>query len=160
MNQKEKKVIFTLIGVMVVILLIVVIVKGENKKKYNVNLENTNTEVEQNVEKYVTNLSDETKLNSSDEFNKTKTYKQLEISNVQFTYQDGKSQLLANVKNTASSKHESEIIKLTILDENNNIIDELAPVIPSIEAGETKQINVIISGANSVNAKDFKIEAK
>ena len=84
----------------------------------------------------------------------------MEISNIQFTYQEGKSVLLADVKNTSNVRHDSEIVKITIVDENNKIIETLEPLLPAIEAGETKQLNVIISGADSVNAKDFKIEAK
>ena len=68
--------------------------------------------------------------------------------------------LLADIKNTGSTTHNQEIVKITIIDENNKIIDELEPVMPTMQAGEIKQLNVIISGADSVNAKDFKIEAK
>lgn len=159
MTNKEKKVIFTVVAIMVGILLLVVITKGGNKKEGgNKNLASTNSE--SNIEKYTTTLEDGTKINNSSEFNKTKTYKNIEISNIQFTYQSGKSVLLADVKNTASATHESEIVKMTILDENNNVIDELAPIVPKMEAGETKKLNVIISGADSSNAKDFKIEEK
>ena len=87
-------------------------------------------------------------------------YKDIEISNIQFTYENGKSVLLATIKNTASTKHTSEIVKLTILGENNQVIDEVNAILPNMQAGETKQLNTTISGADSVNAKDFKIEEK
>lgn len=160
MTKKERKVILTGVGIILAILLIVVIVRGFNKKGENVNMAEGNTQTEQNVEKYVTNLDDGTKLNNSGEFNKTKKYKDIEISNIQFTYQAGNSVLLADLKNTGSTKHNSEIVKVTILDENNKVIDELQPILPTMEAGETKQLNITISGADSVNAKNFKIEEK
>ena len=158
MTKKEAKIIFTVIGIVLAVLLIVVFTKGVGKKEENNNVINTATQ--QNTEKYTTNLVDGTKINNSSEFNKVKKYKDIEISNIQFTYQEGRSVLLADIKNTGSTTHNQEIVKITIIDENNKIIDELEPVMPTMQAGETKQLNVIISGADSVNAKDFKIEAK
>lgn len=159
MAKQERKVIFIGVGVIIIALLMVLIVNGISKKGKE-DLGKTNTSVEQNVEKYTTELENGTKLNNSKEFNKTKRYKDIEISNIQFTYENGRSVLLANAKNTATTKHTREIVKITILDENNNVIDELSPILPNIEPGETKQLNITISGADSVNAKDFKIEEK
>ena len=116
--------------------------------------------MEQNIEKYTTNLENGTKLNKSEEFNKNKKYKSIEISNIQFTYENGRSVLLATVKNTASTKYASEIVRLSILGENNQVIDEVNAILPNMQAGETKQLNATISGADSVNAKDFRIEEK
>lgn len=158
MTKKERNVFLALVGFILVILLISVIVKGNNKKTEENNI--VNTAIEEDVEEYTTNLDDGIKINNSSEFNKNKKYKEIEISNIQFTYQNGKSVLLADLKNTASTKHKSEIVKITILDENDKVIDELEPVLPTMEAGETKQLNITISGGRSVNAKDFKIEEK
>lgn len=160
MTGKEKKVIFTLIGVMLVILLIVVIVKGGKNAKDDINLGNSNTEAEQNVEKYTTNLESGTKLNNSEEFNKNKKYKEIEISNIQFTYENERSVLLATIKNTGSTKHKLEIVKLTILGDNNQVIDEIEPLMPELEAGEEGQFNATLTGTDSVNARDFRIEEK
>ena len=146
MSKKEKKVVFIAIGIMIVILLVVMIVKNINKEDLE-DVGTRNTEINQNVE-------------NSNNFNQTKKYKDIEISNIQFTYKNGNSVLLADVRNTSSVTYESEIVKITIIDENNKVIDELEPIMPKMESGETKQLNVIISGADSVNAKDFKIEEK
>ena len=159
MKDNEKKGIILLVIIAIVIILIIVKVTG--KKEEDIAKENTsNVPAQGNAEKYVENLENGVKINKSEEFNKTKKYKNMEISNIQFTYEEGRSVLLADVKNTASVKHNNEIVKITILDENNKVIEVLEPVLPTIEPGETKQLNVIISGADSVNAKDFKIEAK
>lgn len=158
MTKKERNVILMIVAVIVVILVIAIIVKGMGGKETN---PNTNTLVtEPNVEKYTTNLVDGTKINNSDNLNKNKKYKNIEISNIQFTYKDGKSVLLADLKNTGSTVQENEVVKITILDESNKEIDVLSPALPRITQGETKQLNVTISGADAVNAKDFKIEAK
>lgn len=159
MMKQEKKTILTGASIVIAVLLIVLIVNGVSKKGKE-DIGQTNTQVEQNVEKYTTNLENGVKLNNGGEFNKSKKYKSIEISNIQFTYENGKSVLLADAKNTANTKHTSEIVKLIILDENNQTLEEVNAIIPNMEAGETKKINVTISGVDSVNAKDFKVEEK
>ena len=159
MENKEKKVILIGASIVVIALIILLVVNGISKKGKE-SAEGANTQTEQNTEKYVTNLEDGTKLNHSEELNKNKKYKDIEMSNIQFTYENGRTILLAQVKNTASTKHKNEIVKMTILGENNQVIDVIEPIMPELEPGETKQFNTTISGADAVNAKDFKIEEK
>ncbi len=157
MNQKERKVVFTLIGVMVLILLIVVIVKSTGRKEEKGNTQNTQT----NEEKYVTQLSDGTKLNKSDDLQKAKTYKGVEISNLQFSYTEetGNSVLLADLKNTSSSDTKDEDIIIVLQGENGETIKEVVAWLPAMKAGETKELNCSFS-ADIVNVKDFSIRAK
>ena len=156
MTSKEKRVIFTLIGIMVVVLLIVMIVKGVNKPDERQG--NTTQIAEENEEKYVTELSNGTKLNNSEELNDTHTYKGVEISNIQFTSQNGNSVLLADVTNTGSTSFAEERATIVLIDENNEE-RRIGVLIPSLEIGETKQINSIVT-ADVVNVKDFRIEAR
>ena len=158
MTNKEKKVILTVVGIMVGILLLVVVSKGINKKD---SVQNSNKTVgTQNVEKYATNLVGGTKINNSGEFNKNKKYKNIEISDIQFTYKNGKSVLIAKLTNIGSTKQEMEIAQITIFDENSNILGTIEPIIPELNPGETKPLNATLSGIDSINAKDFKIEEK
>ncbi len=113
--------------------------------------------VQVNEEKYTEVLDDGTKINTSEEFNNKKRYKSLEISNIQYTEKDGMSVLLADVKNMGSTKHEIEIVRITILGENGEEITKIKPVIGNIEPGETIKLNASIT-ADVANAKDFKIE--
>ena len=108
-------------------------------------------------EKYTTELEDGTKINTSEEFNSTKTYQDLEISNIQFTERDDMTVLLADVVNKGTSAHAPEIVKITILGDNEEVITEIKPVIGDIEAGETVQLNASVT-ADVANAKDFRIE--
>ena len=156
MTNKEKKVVFTLIGIMVVVLLIVVIVKTVNKPEDS--LGNTIQQAEENEEKYVTELSDGTKLNNSEELNNIHTYKGVEISNIQFTSQNGNSVLLADVTNTGSTAFAEERATIVLIDENNEE-RRIGLIIPSLAVGEKKQINSIVT-ADVVNVKDFRIEAR
>lgn len=159
MAKQERKVILIGVGIVIAVLLIVLVINAISKKEDR-NQDVQNTQVEQNVEKYTTNLEGGTKLNNSEEFNKNKKYKDIEISNIQFTYENGRSVLLATVKNTGRTKHKLEIVKLTILGENNQVIDEIEGLMPELESGEVGQFNATISGADSVNARDFRIEEK
>ena len=160
MNSNEKRWIVLLIAVLVIaIVLIVVLVNGraKNKEQMPENNVDTNQEV-QNVEQYVTQLDDGTKLNNSELFNSVKSYKDLEISNIQFTEKNGLSVLLADVKNNATTTHEEEVVKIVLLGENDETIATLRVLIGKIEPGETSQINTTAS-ADYANAKDFKVEA-
>ncbi len=156
MNKKEKKLVFRLIGVMVIILLIVIAVKAIGGKKDN---ENKPNNTQKNEGKYVTQLEDGTKVNNSDALQKTKKYKSISISGIQYTSKNGSSVLLADLTNTGSSTFEREEITIEILGENNEIIDTISAVLPRMESGQTKQLNAIAT-ADIVNAKDFKIKGK
>ena len=156
MNSNEKRWIVLLVAVVIIAIVLIVALtgkKGEEKVS-----EQNREQVAVNEDAYAEELDDGTKINTSEEFKTSKTYNKLEISNVQYTEKDGMSVLLADVKNTGSTTHEAEIVKITILGENGEVITETKPVIGKVEPGETIKLNATIT-ADVVNAKDFKIEA-
>lgn len=165
MTQKERKVVFTLIGIMALVLILVLIVKGVGGKKevnangLSSNGNSSNQVANTNAEQYVTSLENGIKINNSEQLNNSKKYKNIELSDIQFTSQDGRSMLLAKAKNIGSSYHDAEIVKLTILDATNQEMTVIYPVLPKMAAGETKQFYAEIT-ADVIKAKDFKIEAK
>jgi competence protein ComGC len=161
MNSNEKRWIVLLVAVVIIAIVFFVVMANINKRKdENSNTNNGTQQTADNTanEQYTTKLDDGTKINTSKDFAKAKTYNNLEISNIQFTEKDGLSTLLADVKNNGTTTHEPEIVKLTLLDENGNTVVELKPSIGTIEAGKTEQINCMVS-ADVTNVKDFKIEA-
>lgn len=165
MNPKERKVIFIAIGVVLAVMVLVMILKSGKKESTPTNniggtgsSSNVGT-TSQNKEQYATTIQGGVKINTSSEFNQVKKYNNLEISNIQFTYEDGKSVLIADVKNVGTTLHDSEIVKVTILDANGKALFDSKPVLPRVEPGQTKQLTAYMSG-DIVNAKDFKIEAK
>ena len=160
----EKKGKIILIGIIILVIIIgliigVVINKKEDPQEQvgTVDKEEEKQEEEEIEEKYTVKLEDGSKINVSEEFNTTKRYKDLEISNIQYTEKNGITVLLADVKNIGTSKHEIEIVKIAILGENGETITELNPIIGEIEVGETIKINANVS-ADVVNAKDLRIE--
>ena len=98
-----------------------------------------------------------TRVNTNEDFNATKTYNDLEISNIQLSENNGTSVLLADVTNKGDSTHEQENVKITIVGEDNSETTVNA-IIGTIEPGETIKLNTSMT-ADVVNAKDFKIEA-
>lgn len=161
MNKNERRWIILLVAVVIIAIVFFVLLKVGNKGDTGNAGEGqdvTTTNEVANEEKYTEQLEDGTKLNTSEEFNSNKTYGNLEIGNVQYTSKDGVSVLLADVTNKGTTKHESEVVKITILGENGEEITEIKPVIGEIEAGETIKLNASIT-ADIANAKDFRIEA-
>lgn len=158
MNSNEKRWIILLVAVIAIAIVLIVVLTGNKGKEENVN-EGQQEEVQVNEEKYTTELNDGTKINTSEEFNSVKKYNNLEISNMQFTEKDGKSVMLADVKNIGITTHEVEIVKVTILGENGETITEIKPIIGKVEPGETIKLNATIS-ADVANAKNFKIESQ
>ena len=116
MNSNEKRWIVLLIAVVLIaVVLIVALVnaKGRDNVAENPNNGETSRNV-QDEEQYTAELGDGTKINTSEDFNKTKTYGDLEITNIQFTNKNGMTVLLADVTNKGTSTHEEEIVTIKI----------------------------------------------
>lgn len=160
MNSNEKRWIILLVAVVIIAIVFFVVITNINKdnKGSQNNVTQQQSVQNNNNEQFTTELDDGTKINTSETFGKTKTYNNLEISNIQFTEKDGQSTFLADVKNNGTTTHEPEIVKIVLLDENGNTVATLNPAIEKIEPGETAQINSMIS-ADVTNVKDFRIEA-
>lgn len=150
-SSQKKGIIIALVLIVIVALIALILMNQKNKEK--------EVSVEPESETYTKELEDGTKINISEEFNQTKTYNGLEISNIQFTEKNGMSVLLADVKNTGKTKHEVEIVKITIIGKDGEEITTIKPIIGDIEAGEKIKLNASIT-ADVTNAKDFKIEPK
>ena len=157
MNSNEKRWIVLLIAVVIIAVVLIVVLTNVNGREEEEVQGGTERPVE-NEEQYVTELNDGTRINTGEEFNSTKTYGNLEISNIQYTENGGMTVLLADVTNKGSTVHEKEVVKITILGENGEELSTTKPIIGEIAPGETVQINASIT-ADVANAKDFTIEA-
>ena len=156
MNSNEKRWVILLVAVLIIAVVVIVafvIPKGNGEG------EPAQQNEAVNESKYTTELEQGSKLNTSEDFNSTKTYGDLEFSNIQFSSTNGVSTLLADFKNKSTTTHEVESVKVTILRENNEVLNELDALIEKIEPGQTAKFNAIAT-ADITEAKDFKIEAK
>lgn len=158
---KRKKKGINLIALIFVLIIIVFVIIGITKflNKRDINNINNTTNVEQNQEKYVKVLDNGTKLNTSDKLNEDKKIEDLEIKDIQLTYKNGVTNILAIVENKSDSKIEMQEVEIHLLDENKNIIYKMTGIIESLEPGETKQLNSSIT-ADFANVYNFEIVKK
>lgn len=155
MPGKEKRGLLLLI-VVAIIIIVVISVTRKDKEVVDVQQNPTENKV---VEEFVDVLQDGTKLNNSETLSKTKKLDGLEISNIQLTYNNGISTLLADVKNTTKSTIDSYELYIVIYDKANNVIAKVPGIIDTIEPGQTAQLNTSVT-ADYANAYDFSVEKK
>ena len=157
MNQNEKKVVFIIIAVLLIVMIGTIIFTTSKKKdKGGENVNNLPPQVTQND---VEIFEDGTKLNTNTEFNKVKKYKDLEFTDIQFTFKNGNSVLLAKVVNKGTTTHEPELVTISIIGKDGQVLETLEPIIGKINPGESTEIN-LISMSDLINAKDFTIKSK
>ena len=159
MTDIEKNFIFTVIGFLILIMIVVLSIKSSNKNKLE---QQKASENNTQLEDYVTSfekIGSDVKVNNNEDLAKTKTYNNVEMSNIKFTSQNGNSVLVADVKNIGEIKHEKEIITLSIIGSDDTEIATLDTILTDLEPGETKQLTVLAT-ADIVNAKNFIIKEK
>ena len=146
-----KKSVFYIISIVaiLIILCIVMMTKAPNKEK--------NEDINKSSkEEYVTILSDGTKLNISKEINKEREFDGLKITNVQLSYTNGNTTLLADIENTNVEKTDLKGIKVQMLDKEGVVIAEAKGLIPSIGVKEKSKLSINIA-MDCSNAYDFVI---
>ena len=141
----------------------------ENNKKNNESTNNNQVQTQNTVsqnetqdkenkveEKYVQELPDGSKLNTSTKLNKDKKLGDLTITNIQFKEEDGITRLTADVENTSNTKTKKKNVKVKVLDEKGSKITELKGIIDPIEAKGKVQLNMGVT-IDVSNAYDFEI---
>ena len=149
MKKNEKRMILILLVVLVIAIIIFAVNKNSNKNK-----EENQTE-ENNTEKYVQVLEDGTKLNTSEQLNKTKQVGSYKFENMQLSEQGSQTVLLADVTNTASI----QLVDVTLLDENGKEIITVGGIISPLKPGAKTQFNAGMT-LDYANTYDFKITLK
>ena len=125
---------------------------GESEKKVKTN--QTQTEKQ---EEYVKTMKDGSKLNKSEELNKTKKLDEIEIKNIQFRETGGITTLLADVENKTDKEIAEKRIQIEIIDKEGKIITTLRGRIDKIKAGGKVKLNISVT-ADVTNAYDIKIK--
>lgn len=154
MKKNEKRLILILIAILAIVLIIGLFIKKNKNEENEVQNQNTVTD-----EKFVQVLEDGTKLNKSSKFNETKNIDGIEISNIQFTYKDGQTVLLADVTNNSGKAIDMTLLNIKLLDEQENEIITIGGIISPMQVGETTQLNAGMT-MDYANAYDFEITLK
>ena len=162
MAKKKKKGI-RIIDIIVLIIIIIVfsvIIKNIMKNKSNEQNDIQATIIQtEGQEKYTKTLEDETKLNTSEKLKEDKKFENLKIKEIQLTYKDGVTNLLATIENTTQTKIEMQNVEIILLDDKGEELYKMPGIIEKIEAGKTTQLNCSIT-ADFSNAYDFQIVKK
>lgn len=131
MNKKT-----IIITILIILVLIIFVVIKKDKKQNNQEI------IENNPEILVQTLEDGTKLNTSTKLSETKKVENLEISNTQITNKNGKTMLLADVKNVGTATIQMMQLEITLIDSNQKEIEKLDGLLGTIKPGETVQLNI------------------
>ena len=131
MNKKT-----IIIALLIILVLIIFIAIKKDKKQNNQEITENNQEI------LVQTLEDGTKLNTSTKLLETKKIENLEISNSQLTNKEGKTILLADVKNVGSTTIQMIQLEITLVDSNQKKIEKLDGLLGTIKPGETVQLNI------------------
>ena len=156
MKKKEKRLIAILLIILAIVVIIYLVRQNQNNGKDGEGVTDTQ-QIAKTEDTYTETLEDGTVLNTSEEFNKTKTYNGLEISNIQYTEKNGMTVLLADVKNTSDTAHNLELVKIIVEGKNGEDMAVMNSIIGDVGPGETIELNASMTG-NIVNARDFRIE--
>ena len=158
--KKNKKIITTIIVfVIVVVGVILILEKLSNNQENKGNQYENEQEEHELVEKYVEELDDGRKINISNKLKETKKLEGLEISNIQLTYENNQSIILANIENKSKEDVEMMLIEVILYDDEENEIDRLNGLISNLKKGKTTQLNIGTQN-DCVNAYDFSVKKK
>lgn len=159
-KNKNKILAICMILLIIVVLAIIIVVNKLGKaKEENVLVSDDGTTENQNVEEFVNNLENGGKINTSSKLNENREFEGLKIENIQLTYQNSQTQLLANVKNDTSTESELMMVEITLYDKDENKIVSLDGIISPLKPGESTQLN-IGSSLDYANAYDLEIVKK
>ena len=161
MAKRKKKGIRVIDIIVLIIVIIISLIVIKNIIQHSNNGENrtqTNS-VQTEQEKYTKVLEDETKLNTSEKLKEDKKLDGLEVKDIQLTYKNGVTNLLATIENTTQTKTEMQNVEIVLIDEKGEELYKMIGIIEEIEAGEKTQLNCSIT-ADFSNVYDFKITKK
>jgi preprotein translocase subunit YajC len=156
MKKQEKRMILILLAVLAIVIIALVINKNAKKENKENKAETANNTV---TEEFVQVLEDGTKLNTSEQLNKTKQVGAYKFENMQLTEQGSQTVLLADVTNTSSSATNMQLLDVTLLDKNGKEIVTIGGIISPLQPGAKTQFNTSMT-LDYANTYDFKITLK
>lgn len=148
--------IIVLITIMIISIIIISIIKNKNNEQEDMQTSKIQTEQQ---EKYTKILEDSTKLNTSEKLKEDKKFEELKVKDIQLTYKDGVTNLLATIENSTQTKIEMQNVEIVLLDEKGEELYRMPGIIEEIEEGKTTQLNCSVT-ADFSNVYDFSITKK
>lgn len=158
MSKRKKKRIrrIDIIVVITIIVISIIMIKNKSNKQEDMGTSKIQTEQQ---EKYTKLLEDKTKLNTSEKLKEDKKFEELKVKDIQLTYKDGVTNLLATIENTTQTKIEMQNVEIVLLDEKGKELYKIPGIIEEIEAGKTTQLNCSVT-ADFSNVYNFEIRKR
>ena len=155
MYMKDNKNIFIIVLIAIVLVVGIVVIVNKNKGSTQGKI----TDKKANEEILSQTMQDGTKLNTSNKLSETKKIGNIEISKAQLTNKNGKTTLLADVKNIGSATIQTMELEVTLVDSNGKEIQKLNGMLGTIKPNGTAQLNISTSSYYE-NVYDYTVRIK
>lgn len=161
MKKSERRMILVLIIIAIVVIAVLVNIRNKSNDADNVGdngiVGEDINQPQEEIGEFVQVLDDGTKKNISNKLAETKTFSNYEVSNIQLSEKDGKSDILADVKNIGTTKADVVLVDITLLDKEGNEIAIIGGIIGDVEPGQSVKLSSSATTDFS-NAYDFTIK--
>lgn len=161
MKKSERRMILVLIIIAIVVIAVLVNIRNKSNDTDNVGdngiVGEDINQPQEEIGEFVQVLDDGTKKNISNKLAETKTFSNYEVSNIQLSEKDGKSDILADVKNIGTTKADVVLVDITLLDKEGNEIAIIGGIIGDVEPGQSVKLSSSATTDFS-NAYDFTIK--
>lgn len=157
--MNKKKIIILVFAVVILIAVIAGITAliFKNKKTDNSSPSNTVQESQiKNVENFVGELNDGTKINTNAKFNSPSTLGDLSVNNIRLTFKNSITTFRATITNNSNSQTELKEVTLVLLDENGEEMVAAKGIINTIAPGNSEEFAVSIT-SDYIHSSGYKI---
>lgn len=157
--MNKKKIIILVFAVVILIAVIVGIIAVilKNKKTNNSSPSSTVQESQiKNVENFVGELNDGTKINTNAKFNSPSTLGDLSVNNIRLTFKNGITTFRATITNNSNSQTELKEVTLVLLDENGEEMVAAKGILNTIAPGNSEEFAVSIT-SDFIHSSGYKI---
>lgn len=157
--MNKKKVIIVSVIVLLIIAIIGIlfgVFKGRKNEEEQQEMQTKQEEQIKNVDTYIGELSDGTKINTNAKMNTPSNVGEISLDNIRLTVKNGITTFRANTTNKGASKTELKNITLSLLDEEGKELVKAKGIMQGLEVGESKELGISIT-SNYINAYGYKI---
>lgn len=157
--KKKRMLLFVVIAIIIILVICAIIFISKKENKSEEETHNINTKLESEitqVDTYIGQLEDGTKINTNAKMNATTTIGNLSIDNIRLTLKNGVTTFRANVTNNGENKTELKSVTLILLGENGEKLVSAKGLISQIEKGESQELAISIT-SDYINAYGYEI---
>lgn len=160
MNKKKIIILVFVVGVLIAVIGGITAVILNKKKTNDSSPSNTVQESQiKNVENFVGELNDGTKINTNAKFNTPSTLGDLSVDNIRLTLKNGITTFRATITNNGNSQTELKEVTLVLLNEDGEEIATAVGIINVIAPGNSEEFGASIT-SDYIHSSGYKIIEK